>query len=544
MLEYEQERFPQNLLQGPKMAINLGPPSSDHWNIVSALILPLTIDKYKQRCEAKWAEQDPEGESAGAEGSPKEAPAPGKALQVVAGGSKAASPTETIHQGERALETVLAILERIHALRLRTLHDVGGMRELEQAAVHTLMAEFTRLQLILGEDLIKSLSALCSELETSSEALLSDLLSVLNLHSGDLAFPRVKELIQKHHQSISMKVNLPLIELEAAKEDLGRFLQGHLHELSSDPRSREVVKELSWTLSSYAHRVREAILVLGIEQPTVFNRVMLGLAMDQPLEAILFPGILDGLSGRLGLMPPGVVDPPTSAREGVSRRWAATLREAVMKTEGRDVNPDQVMPRVVHPGLHQDYDLDFRMQRVDDITPTLTSPMLSGLISSVRSVGRPEVPKGPASPKMEEGLRGHSGVPARPDVPGPSRIGGPMETEGNKPFEQGGSISMQPSLCLTQRMQLPSSYQMMMRPASPLICLRSSLHQKLSWPGARSDPWRTGVHDHLLQRSGPQKKRRRVRILVKLFSPEGCWRKTSSPRDMKSLPRIMTGSRV
>ena len=43
-------------------------------------------------------------------------------------------------------------------------------------------------------------------------------------------------------------------------------------------------------------------------------------------------------------MPPGVVDPPTSAREGVSRQWAATLREAVMMTEGREANPDQVTP--------------------------------------------------------------------------------------------------------------------------------------------------------------------------------------------------------
>ena len=224
MLEYEQEKFPQSLLQGPKMAINLGPPSSNHWNIDSDLILPLAIDTYKQRREAKWVEQDPEVKSAGAEGSPKEAPAPGKAPQVVVGGSKAASPTEATHQGERALETTLGILERIHTLPLQTLHDIGGMRELEQAAVCTLMAEFTRLQLILGEDLTKSLSALRSELETSSEALLSDLLSVLNLHSGDLAFLRVKELIQKHHQSISMKVNLPLIELETAREDLGRFL--------------------------------------------------------------------------------------------------------------------------------------------------------------------------------------------------------------------------------------------------------------------------------------------------------------------------------
>ena len=446
MLEYEQEKFPQSLMQGSKMAINLGPPSSNHWNIVSDLVLPLTVDKYKQRLEAKQAEQDPEGESAGAEGSPKEAPTPGKAPQVVAGGNKAVSPTETTHQGERALETALGILKHIHTLRLQTLHDMGGMRELEQTVVCTLMAEFARLQSILGEDLTKSLSALHSELETSSEALSSDLLSVLNLHSGDPAFPQVEELIQKHHQSISMKANLPLMELEAAREDLGRFLQRCLRELSFNPKSQEMVEELSQTLSTYANRIREAILVPGIEEPAVFNRVMLGLAMGQPLEAIPFPGILDGLSGRLSLMPPGVVDLPTSAREGMSRQWAAALRVAVMKTEGRDVNLDQVMPHVVHPGLHHDYELDFQMWRVDDIAPTLTSPMLSGLVSSVWFLGRPEVPRGPASPKMEEGLWGPSRAPTGPDAPGPSCIGrsaphvraAKVETKGNKLYEQGG----------------------------------------------------------------------------------------------------------
>ena len=245
------------------MAINLGPPSSDHWNIVSDLVLPLTADMYRQWHEAKHAEQDPEGESARAEGSPKEAPAPRKAPQVVAGDSRAAIPTETTHQGERALETALDILKHIHAIRLQTMHDMGGMRELEQTLVRTLMAEFARLQLILGEDLTKSLSALHSELETSSEALSSDLVSVLNLHSGNPAFPWVKELIQKHQQSISMKVNLPLMELEAAREDLGGFLQRHLRKLSSESKSWEMIEELSWTLSAHANRIQEAIQALG-----------------------------------------------------------------------------------------------------------------------------------------------------------------------------------------------------------------------------------------------------------------------------------------
>ena len=271
MLEYEQEKFPQSLLQGPKISINLWPPSSEHWNIDSDLILPLMIDTYQRRRGAKRVEQDPEWESAGAEASPKEAPAPEKASQVAVHGSKAVSQTETTHQAERDLETVLGIVKCIHALCLQILHEMGGMRELEQAAIHTLMAEFARLQSILCEDLTKSLSALHSELEASSEVLSADLLSILNLHPGDLAFPLVKEFIHKHHQSISMKVNLPLIELEVAREDLERFLQGCLRELSSDPEAREVVEEISQTLLSYARRVREAILVPGIERPGVFN---------------------------------------------------------------------------------------------------------------------------------------------------------------------------------------------------------------------------------------------------------------------------------
>ena len=62
--------------------------------------------------------------------------------------------------------------------------------------------------------------------------------------------------------------------------------------------------------------------------------------------------------------------------------------------------------------------------------------MLVGLASSVRLTGRPAVPKGSASPKTEEGLWGHGGAPAQPDVPGPSHIGGPMEIEEDKPLEQ------------------------------------------------------------------------------------------------------------
>ena len=255
MLEYEPEKFPQSMQQGPKMAIPLRPPSSGHWNIESDLILAITMDTNQRQLEAKRAAQDPERESVGAEESPRETPVPTGAPLAIAGSSKAASPMETTCQREKDLEAALGAVEHIHALRLQIINYMGSMREIEQAAVHTLMAEFARLQTILCEDLTKSLSALRLELEASSEVLSADLLNVLNLHPGDPAFSHVRELIQKHHQLVSMKVNLPLIELEAAKEDLDRFLRECLHELGSDPRAQEVLEEITQALTSYNRKV-------------------------------------------------------------------------------------------------------------------------------------------------------------------------------------------------------------------------------------------------------------------------------------------------
>ena len=255
MLVYEPEKFPPSMRQGPKIAISLRPPFSLHWNIESDLILTITMDTNRRWLEAKRAAPDPEWESVWAEESPRGAPVPKGTPLTIASSSKAASPMETTHQEEKDLEVAMGAVERIHALRLQIIHDMGSLREVELTGVHTLMAEFARLHAILCEDLTKSFSALRSELETSSEFLSADILNVLNLHPGDLGFSWVRELIQKHHQSVSMKINLPLIELEAAKEDLDRFLQERLRELGSDPKAQELLEEITHALMSYNRKV-------------------------------------------------------------------------------------------------------------------------------------------------------------------------------------------------------------------------------------------------------------------------------------------------
>ena len=319
MLKHVPEKLPPNLQQGPKVAIPLRSPSSRHWNINSDLTFSLAVDTHCRRHEAKETGQDPQQELVGAEGSPRQAPVPEEVSPAIVGSSQAVSPTETARQEKRDLEIIRDIVRCLHAVHLQATHDMGCVREVEQVAVRTLMAEFARLQAILGEDLIWSLSALCSELEALSEALSADILNVLGLCPGDPGFSRVKELLLKHHRSVSLKVNLPLIELKAAKEDLNRFLQDRLCELGSGPQAQEVLGEITRWLLGYNRRVAEIIQdTPGVERPGICNRIMLTMAVEQPMEAVLLPGILDGLSARLCIPAPGVVDPPASAREGVS----------------------------------------------------------------------------------------------------------------------------------------------------------------------------------------------------------------------------------
>ena len=119
-------------------------------------------------------------------------------------------------------------------------------------------------------------------------------------------------------------------------------------------------------------------------------------------------------------MPPGVTDPPASARAGVSLQWAANLREAVQKTEGRDIGVGRVAPDMLPPGLHLDYDPDSKTRGVDDIAPVFTSSLLSGLVGNIRGFEKPEVPTQPVPFEAGVGMAANEWIPPKMEAPGPS----------------------------------------------------------------------------------------------------------------------------
>ena len=206
----------------------------------------------------------------------------------------------------------------VHTLHLQTMHDMGSMWELDRTLALALMAEFARLQLIIGQDSTRSLIALQINMDTSSEAFLSDVTRTLNLHPTNPASHRLKAILQKFQQASSLRVNLPRMELQLAQEDMEGFLQCRLQEISSQAESSELIEGLTRRLSAHASRVQELVTISELAKEEVSLRVNMGLAANSPLEANLFSGILEAVAGKLGLLLPGVTDPPASARAGVS----------------------------------------------------------------------------------------------------------------------------------------------------------------------------------------------------------------------------------
>ena len=145
------------------------------------------------------------------------------------------------------------------------------------------MAEFVRLQLMVGEDLTKRLETLTADLEASSQALMSDIAKAIDLHPDNPAASQVKAVLRNFQQITSLKVALPLMELEAAREDMKKFMQSRLQELSSQTESQELIRGLSKKLADHTSRVRELVQVPELSEGEVSLRIIIGLMAHLPL---------------------------------------------------------------------------------------------------------------------------------------------------------------------------------------------------------------------------------------------------------------------
>ena len=156
LILYDEETVSPELGPQPPMRISLCAPSRDHWTIVLDTVFPSTIEEYRRLREQAASKPTKTG-----------------ALPSSSSGN-GAGRAEATPSREQTLQMAHSILDQAHALQLQSMGDLGHIRELDRTLAGTLMAEFSRVQLIVQEDVGKSLVALRSDLLATCSAFVAD----------------------------------------------------------------------------------------------------------------------------------------------------------------------------------------------------------------------------------------------------------------------------------------------------------------------------------------------------------------------------------
>ena len=290
-------------------------------------------------------------------------------------------------------EIIRETLNQVYALRLEALQEMGFIWEVDRALAKSVMAEFIRLQLIVGDDLNTSLWAMHADLEATAADLVRDMdIAAQNSTALSSENPAIGVANHRFTGLVKLKLALPL---DAAREDMERFLHHRPEELHSQTDMKNLIDNLSLRVAAHQSRVHQIMLGKPMENTEVLQQVILGVAVDQPVESNFFPGILEGLLGRLGIAAHGETNPPTSAKEGAARLWASTVLNAVQKMEKREVRLETSGSSGTPSGLHLNYEEDFLNYRSHQVPAVFTDPLfLPNMVNSVYKLVIPPVLSG------------------------------------------------------------------------------------------------------------------------------------------------------
>ena len=293
-------------------------------------------------------------------------------------------------------EIVRETLDQVYALRLKTLQEMGFIQEVDRALAKSIMVEFLRLQLIVGDGLNTSLRAMHADLEATVADLMREMdIAAQNSTALPSKNPAIGVALHRFSGLVKLKLALPLAQVDAAQEDMERFLHHCLKELRFQTDMKNLIDNLSQRIAAHQSRARQIVFSKPMENIEVLLRVILGVAVDQPVESNFFPSILEGLLGRLSIAAHGETNPPTSAKEGAAQLMASTVLNAVQKMEKRQVRLKTSGSLGMPSGLHLNYEEDFLNYRSHQVPAVFTNTLfLPNMVNSVYKLVIPPVLSG------------------------------------------------------------------------------------------------------------------------------------------------------
>ena len=286
------------------------PVDEGHWNIVNDPIYPACLDQFRERHEDASKNLTPHqfqvpnvNQVYGPMATPSGSTVP-----------PSTPPSTSPLSSEDVNRVVQETLDTFCDLRIEAIQGMGAIREIDRSLSKGIMSKFLRLQLIMCNDLSKSLTSLRSEVGALTQSLLRDLGLAVQSGLGTSSGSVVEAALQRFQDMMVLRMNLPLAQLDAAQADMDDFLDLRLKEICSREESTCIMDTLAKRVTEQHEKVRQVIQNAPLDDPRVAHCVSIGLSAEQPHEVTLFLGMLEGLLGHLRIHSPGSEEAPHSMK--------------------------------------------------------------------------------------------------------------------------------------------------------------------------------------------------------------------------------------
>ena len=178
-----------------------------HWNITNDPIYPACLEGFRRRHESSQASQ-----------ANKSAKRSGTRVGLPPPSATSSQPLFTPTLGAHEIRGIVRdTLDQVYGLHLKTLQEMGFIWEVDRALAKSIMVEFLRLQLIVGDDLNTSLWAMHAALEATTAELVRGMdIAVQNSTALPSKNPAIGVALHRFTDLVRLKLALPLAQVDVA----------------------------------------------------------------------------------------------------------------------------------------------------------------------------------------------------------------------------------------------------------------------------------------------------------------------------------------
>ncbi|MCG8624076.1 MAG: hypothetical protein MJE68_19050, partial [Proteobacteria bacterium] len=270
-------------------------------------------------------------------------------------------------------QVVARVIDRLHSYRMQYLYEEGSVRILDRTLLHAFLQEFTRVNLLVWEDLGNEITTLVNNLGVKFDALVDYIKGTFPEELGSHSRSAIVGKVQQCRLEWATELLAFGVRTEGAKEEMEDFLKERLQEVGSQEETKELVSKLAERWTRLESAVRDVVLSKEMESPSVASRVGVAIAAGPAFQGNYVMGSLDAMLENLRLFSAEEDASPRSTSVAIAERQIDSLAQAFGDPE-RDFLTERLRPN---------YQEAFQQRCLKAVPKAFREPLLPGLIETM-----------------------------------------------------------------------------------------------------------------------------------------------------------------